>query len=73
MPHDTTIATVWRERIQLNHTVKEGWRVGEATLEVTYQDGYEPLDIERLERLNDVVVRGQEVAASLNTSAGGDS
>lgn len=59
-------APIWRERVQLSHTIKDGWRVSEATLEITYPDRQEPLDRTRAERLNDVVVRGQKVVNSLN-------
>lgn len=70
MVQDIT-APIWRERIQLTQTVKDGWRVGEVTVEVTYQDGDTPKDADRVMRLADAVSRGQEVVADLNTSAEG--
>jgi hypothetical protein len=66
MPEDTQHARIFRDRIQLTSTVKEGWRVGEVTNEVTYQDGDEPTDAERLAWLRETVRRGQHVVDELN-------
>lgn len=60
-------STVWRERINLVQTIKEGWRVGEVTIEVTYSDHQRPTEIDKRNRMITAIERGQEVADRQNT------
>ena len=58
----------WRERISLTSTVKEGFRVGDATVEFTETAsvGGEALREERRQRLIELIQDGEQVAAQLN-------
>lgn len=58
----------WRERISLTHTIKDGWRVGDATIEFTESAtiGGEIDREERRKRLRDMIEDGEMVAAELD-------
>jgi hypothetical protein len=58
----------WRERISLTSTVKEGFRVGDATVEFTETAtlGGDPPREERRARLKALIEDGERVAAQLN-------
>lgn len=58
--------TTWTERTLLTSTVKDGFRVGEATLSCTYEEGNAPSDQEIRDRLSRVLQNGQEVATQKN-------
>lgn len=67
MPDDRTSTTIWRERIQLTQTVKDGWRVGEVTVEVTYQEGEDqPSQRDKQRQLINAIESGQQVADRQN-------
>lgn len=59
----------WRERIGLTHTIKDGWRVGDATIEFTETAtiGGEIDREERRKRLREMIEDGEIVAAQLNS------
>lgn len=57
----------WRERIQLTQTVKDGWRVGEVTVEVTYSEGEDqPSQRDKQRQLINAIESGQQVADRQN-------
>lgn len=58
----------WRERIQLTSTVKDGFRVGDATIEFTETAtlGGQVDREERRKRLREMIEDGEIVAAQLN-------
>ena len=58
----------WRERVTLTSTVKDGFRVGEVTVEFTESipgSGAQPRE-ERMARLKQLIIDGEEVAAAMN-------
>lgn len=59
----------WRERIQLTSTVKDGFRVGDATIEFTETatSGGQIDRAERRQRLREMIEDGEMVAAQLNS------
>lgn len=59
-------ATVWRERTQLTHTIKDGWRVGDVTVEVTYSADDPISEHQRQQRLHAAIESGQQVAERHN-------
>lgn len=59
----------WRERVTLTSTVKEGFRVGDVTVEFTETasvGGTQPRE-ERKARLRALIEDGQKVAAQMNS------
>ncbi len=66
MPDSQSSATTWRERVQLTQTVKDGWRVGEVTVEVTYHADDPISEHERQKRLHAAIHSGQQVADQRN-------
>jgi hypothetical protein len=64
-----TLAVVtWRERLNLTSTIKDGYRVGDATVEfsdIAGLDGDAPRE-ERRKRLRELIEDGEQVAAALN-------
>lgn len=57
---------IWTERINIDSTIKDGYRVKEVTLTVQYQDRSAPSNEERVDRLSDLISRGEEVAQQAN-------
>jgi len=58
----------WRERFGLTHTIKDGFRVGDATIEFTETAtlGGQIDRAERRQRLREMIEDGEIVAAQLN-------
>ena len=64
---DHPSATIWRERVQLTQTVKDGWRVGEVTVECTYSEGEsQPSERDKQRHLINAIDSGQQVADRQN-------
>lgn len=57
---------VWTERINLDSTVKDGFRVKEVTITVQYEEGERPSDEERQARLRAAIDAGQAIANEKN-------
>lgn len=58
----------WRGRFSLTHTIKDGWRVGDATIEFTETAtlGGQVDREERRRRLREMIEDGEIVAAEMN-------
>lgn len=58
----------WRERFGLTHTIKDGFRVGDATIEFTETAtlGGQIDRAERRQRLREMIEDGEIVAAEIN-------
>lgn len=61
-----TSAPVWRERVNLDSTIKDGYRVKDVTVEVTYSEGERPTRAERRKRLMEAIADGQVAADRMN-------
>ena len=57
---------VWTERVNLDSTVKDGYRVKECTVTVQYSEGERPTREERRKRLMDAIADGQMAADAMN-------
>lgn len=57
---------LWTERVNLDATVKEGFRVKEVTVTVQYQEGDRPTEEERQARISAAIDAGQAIADSKN-------
>lgn len=57
---------IWTERINVDSTVKDGYRVKEVTLTVQYEEGARPTETDKKNRLASLIERGQEVADQMN-------
>lgn len=66
MTREESRPAVWRERVQLTQTIKDGWRVGEVTVEVTFNADDPISENERQKRLNAAIQSGQNVADQRN-------
>lgn len=69
--HSTPFGT-WRYRLNMTSTVKDGYRVGDATVEFTESapstTDYDDMSKEFKERLIQIIEDGEQVAAQLNTT-----
>jgi chorismate mutase len=61
---DTT--PVWTERINLDSTIKDGYRVKEVTITVQYSEEERPAREERRKRLMEAIADGQIAADRMN-------
>jgi hypothetical protein len=59
-------STVWTERVNLDSTMKDGYRVKEATITVQYREGERPTREERRKRLMEAIADGQMSADRMN-------
>lgn len=67
MDESQSSTTVWRERVQLTQTVKDGWRVSEVTVECTYSDDEnQPGQRDKQRQLINAIESGQQVADRQN-------
>jgi hypothetical protein len=61
---DTT--PVWTDRVNLDSTIKDGYRVKEVTVSVQYSEGERPTREERRKRLMEAIADGQIAADRMN-------
>jgi hypothetical protein len=59
-------STVWTERVNLDSTIKDGYRVKEVTVTVQYPEGERPTREERRKRLMEAIADGQISADRMN-------
>ena len=63
---ETENAPLWTERVNLDSTVKDGYRVKEATVTVANAKGDDATREERRRRLAELIEDGQAVADAMN-------
>jgi len=63
---DHVALPTWTERVALDQTVKDGYRVKEVTITVQYSEGERPTREERRRRVMDAIADGQMSADAMN-------